>query len=107
MVVEDPPGDVEQIADERVTQRVMRGGAVAAHGDDAVVAKDGELLRDEGLVEVQELLELVDGVAAPAEDLEQPDAHGVGERAEEAGLEDLQIARRGRPRAPGRVHDKT
>src|SRR5689334_4744128 len=107
IVVEDPAGDVEQVADQRIAQRVVRGGAVPAHGDDAGAAEHGELLRDDRLAEVQQLLQLLDGAALAAEDLEQPDSDGVGERAKEAGLEELELARRRgprRPRAPRRDH---
>ena len=59
--------------------------------DDPLVAQHSQLLGDERLIQRQEVLQLLDRAAPADEDFEQADARGMGERAEEARLEGLQI----------------
>src|SRR5262249_11800336 len=92
VVVENPARDGEQVADERVAQRVPHREPLLARLDDVPVAQHGELLRDDRLSEGERLLQLLDGAAAAHEDLEDPDARGMGEGAEELRLERLQLS---------------
>jgi hypothetical protein len=44
MIVEDPTGQIEQLADEWVTQRISDGQSFLLRCHDALVAEHGELL---------------------------------------------------------------
>jgi hypothetical protein len=94
LVVEDPPGHVEEVADQRIAHGISDGRALLAGRHDVLGAQDGELLRHGGLVEVEEGLELLDAPLAGAEELEDPDAERVREGLEELSLEGLQTGRR-------------
>ena len=54
-------------------------------------AQDGQLLRDDRLVDAEGVLELLDRPLAARERLEDADADRVGEGPEELGLERLQL----------------
>ena len=56
------------------------------------MAKHCKLLRDDGLLERQRFLKLVNGAPATHEKLENANAGGVGERAKELSLERLKFA---------------
>ncbi len=97
MVVEDATRDVQQVGDQRVPQGVSDRRPLFLRGDDAAVAQHGELLGDERLVERQGVLQLLHRASARREDLEDSDAGGMGEGAEEPRLEHLELS--GRPSA--------
>ena len=61
VVVEDPASDVEQLADERVPQRVSHGRSLLQRGHNALVPKDGQLLRDDRLPFLVEQLDTLIG----------------------------------------------
>ncbi len=92
MVVEDAPRDVEEVGDRRVAQRIPDGETFLLRGDDPLVPEDGQVLRDDWLSEREVVLEFLHRPAAVRQDLEDPDADGMRERAEEAGLESLELA---------------
>src|SRR5678815_3319231 len=66
-IVENPTCDIQQRAEQRVAQRVANGRSFLARRDDALVAKNGQLLRHDRLVERQFLLQFLDGAFAPHE----------------------------------------
>ena len=92
MRVEDAAGNLEQVADERVAQGVSDRQPLLLRRHDALVAQDGEVLRNDRLLQRERLLQLLHGAAAAHEDLEDPDPGGMREGAEEPGLERLQLA---------------
>src|SRR2546426_2792225 len=96
LVVDDPPGDVEQLAQRLVADRVADRRALPARADDVLGAEDRELLRHRRLVEVEDRLQLPHATLADAQELEDPDADRMREGLEELGLEGLQL--RGRRR---------
>ncbi len=71
----------------RVADAVDDGGAASLGGHDVAAAQDGELLRDRRCGRSDRVLELPDAQRPPAEQLEDPDPHRVGERLEELRLE--------------------
>jgi hypothetical protein len=92
MIVEDAAGDVEQLANERVTQRVTDGQSFLLRRNDVLISKDRQLLRDDGLVEPQCLLQFLHGASTSHEDLQRSDSGGMRQRSEELGLERLELA---------------
>src|SRR3990167_2615673 len=96
LAVEDPPGDVEQLADQWVAHGVAHGRALLARADDVLAAQHGELGGHGRLVEVEGGLELLYAPLAPAQGLEDADADRVREGLEELRLERLQLVRRRR-----------
>ena len=95
LVVEDPAGDVEQVADQRVADGVTDADAGLGSDDDLAGAEDRELLRHHRLLEPELFLQLLHGAVALDQDLEDADPDRVGEGLEEAGLEGLERADRG------------
>src|SRR6266542_5660802 len=91
MVVEDPPGDLEQFPQGGVAGRVADGRPLLAGLHDVLGPQHGELLGDGGLVDTEGLLELVNAPLARDEDLEDPDADRVRESLEEFRLEGLEL----------------
>src|SRR4029079_18178642 len=81
VIIEDPPGESEQVADQRIAQRVANGQSGFFRAHDALPAEHGQLLRDDRLIEGQGGLQLLHGAAAAYQDLENPDAHRVREGA--------------------------
>src|SRR3989338_6111999 len=96
LAVEDPPGDVEQLADQGVAHGVAHGRALLARADDVLAAQHGELGGHGRLVEVEGGLELLYAPLAPAQGLEDADADRVREGLEELRLERLPLLRRRR-----------
>ena len=92
VVVEDAASDGEQVADERITERVTHRKAFLPRLHDVLIPQHGELLRNDRLAERERRLELLDRAAAMDEDLEDADARRVRQRAEELRLERLQPA---------------
>jgi hypothetical protein len=92
VIVEDPAGDAEQLADERIAHDVSHARAFLAASNDVLRSQDGELLRNHRLIDVEDPLQLVDAALALEQHLEDLDADRVGQRAEEFGLETLQLA---------------
>lgn len=56
MVVENPPGDAEQFADQWVTDDVSNARAFLAARHDVLRPQDCELLGDNGLIDVENFL---------------------------------------------------
>ena len=107
MMVEDVTGDVEQVADQRVAQRVADRRSFFLRRDDVLVAEHRELLRDDRLIEGQRVLQLLNGASAADEDFQDSDPNRMRQRPEELGFEDLQFADRrrcGGPAARRRRH---
>src|SRR5262245_34527675 len=96
MIVEDSARDVEQIAHQRIAQRVPNRKPRFLGRHDAVVSEDGELLRDDRLLERQRLLKLLNRASAADEDLENSNPGRIPQRAEEARLEGLEFTDRAR-----------
>jgi hypothetical protein len=103
MVVEDPAGDVEQIADQRVAQRVSHRQSLLLRGHDGLVPQYRQLLRDDRLLERQLVLELLHGAATAHEDFQDPDPGGMSECSKELRLERLEFTGRHRLYGPLRV----
>src|SRR5262249_38748267 len=95
LVVEDAPGHIEQVADQRVANGIANGRALLARDDHVLGSQDGELLGDRGLVEPQRGLKLLDAALADAQHLEESDPDRMRERLEEIGLEALEVGGRG------------
>src|SRR5258705_4914301 len=51
--------DTQQLSDEAAAERVIRERAVLARGDQVTRAERGEMLRDDRLVELQRVLDLL------------------------------------------------
>ena len=79
MIVEDPAGDVEQITDQRVAQRVSHRQSFLLRRHDVLVPQHGQLLRDDRLLQRQRVLELLHGAAAAHEDFQDPDPGGMSQ----------------------------
>lgn len=92
MIIEDAAGDVEQVGHEGVPERIPDRRTFLVPGDDALTAKHGELLRHDGLVERQSILQFLHSPPSLDEELYHADPRGVGQRSEELGLEALQFA---------------
>jgi hypothetical protein len=91
MIVENATGNLEEVVDQRIAHHIADGRPLLARDDDVLRAQDGELLRDDGLFEVERLLQFLDAALAAHECLEDADAHRVGECPEEFGLECLKV----------------
>jgi hypothetical protein len=91
MIVEDPAGDIEQLADEWVTERVSHRQSFLLRGDDALVAEHGQLLRDDWLLEGQYLLQFLHRTSPSLEDLQHSDPRGMGQGSEKLRLEGLKL----------------
>jgi hypothetical protein len=92
MIVEDPTGQIEQLPDEWVTERVSHGQSFLLGRNDPLVPEHGQLLRDDRLVERQRFLQFLHGTCASHEDLEHSDPCGMGQGAEELRFECLKLA---------------
>ncbi len=91
VVVEDPPRDAQEFRDQRITHGVPDVDAFLAAGHDVVGAQDGELLRYDGLLDTERVLQLLNALLAVHEDLEDLDPNGMRERLEERCLECLKF----------------
>src|SRR5262245_8690874 len=91
VVGEELARDAEQIADERAAQRVEGLGPLAPNGHDVLRAQRRELLRDDGLLEAEGVLQILHRALALDEALEDADARGMRERSKEFGFDRLQL----------------
>jgi hypothetical protein len=91
MIVEDPPGEAEQLADERVIYRISHSESFFSPRDDVLIPEHGQLLRDDRLIEHQCLLQFLHRPSASHEDLQHADPDWVGQRAKEPRLEYLEL----------------
>jgi hypothetical protein len=87
LVVEDPAGHIQEVAHQRVAERVANGESFLLGGENGVVPQHGQLLGHERLGQVQGVLKFLDRAAPAHEDLENLDARGMSEGAEELGFE--------------------
>src|SRR6266545_5649939 len=90
-MAEQLAGDAQQLGDQPAAQRVIGQGAVLAHADQVTRAERSEVLRDGGLIELERVLHLLHRPLLRGQKLEDADARGVAERAEQIGLERLKI----------------
>lgn len=101
MIVEDLSRDIEQLTDERVSQRVSHRQSFLLRRHDVLVAEHGQLLRDGRLIERQRFLQFLHRASPADEPLQQADPGRVGQRAKELGLERRELAGGRRARFPG------
>jgi hypothetical protein len=92
MVTEDAAGDIQEIAQQRVTQGIPDGRPLFAGRDDILGAQDGQMLGEGGLANLEFALEFLHALFAAAERLENPDPQRVRQGPEEFGLESLKLA---------------
>ena len=92
MVVENAAGDGQQLTNGRISKGVPHGDTLFVRPDDSQLPQNRKLLRDDGLIQVQRVLQLLDGAVAPREDFENADPSGVSQRPEELCLERLERA---------------
>ena len=90
LVVEHATRHLEEVRHEAVTERVAHAGADLGGGHDVLGPQNGELLRDGRLIEIEDVLQVLNAPVAGGEELENPDADGMGQGLEELGLEGLQ-----------------
>ena len=83
---EEATAGVEDLPDVRVADPVEDAGAGLASFDETPGAEDGELLGDEGRVDLEVGLEVGDARLAVAEKLEDADAGWVAQGLEQLGL---------------------
>jgi hypothetical protein len=93
MVVEDAARYLEQLPDGRVSQRVPYRQALFLRRHNALVPENGELLRHDGLVQIQSLLQFLNRTIAPNQDFENLDANRVRQCPEELCFEGLKLGR--------------
>jgi hypothetical protein len=93
MIVEDAAGDIEQLADERVAQGVADRQSFLLRRDDVLVAKNGQLLRNQRLVECECFLQFLHGPCSPDENLQHANSGGMRQGAKELRFEGLQLIR--------------
>src|SRR6185369_13550699 len=86
VATEDLTRHVEQLAHRGVAHGVAHRHAVLARLDDVLRAQAGQVLRDDRLVELQRLLQLLHASAAVAKNLQDAYADGVPEGLEEVRL---------------------
>jgi len=91
VVGEDPPRNAQQISKQRITHGIPDRRPLLPRDDDVPAPKHGELLRDDGLSEIELALQFLDAAFAAHQDLEQPDPHGMRQRPEHVRLEDLKL----------------
>src|SRR5262245_19375215 len=91
VAAEDLACDVEQLADRGVAHRVAHRHAVFARLDHVLGAQASQMLRDDRLVELQRLLQLLHAAAAVPENLQDSNADGMAKRLEELCFERLQL----------------
>lgn len=92
MVIEDSSSHGEQLSDERVADEIAYARAFFTSGDDVSCPQDGELLRHDGLIDFQNVLELLHAPLALQQHLKDLDPDGVRESAEEFRFEALELA---------------
>jgi hypothetical protein len=85
--VEDPPGRVEKLEELGVTNSVDHRRAATFRDDDVPAAENGELLGDRRRRDADRVLHLPDAQRPTSEQLEDPNAHRMGQALEELGLE--------------------
>ena len=83
---QDRPCGEQQVADFRHADRIDDLAAVATLHDQAGPAQDGQLLGEVARLDLDPVKQLVDGVVALAQQLQDADPCRVAERAEELGL---------------------
>jgi hypothetical protein len=93
MVVENAPGYGEKLADEGVAHEVAHTRAFLAPSHDVLRSQHRQLLRDDRLVDLQELLQLLNAALALEQPLEDFDSDWVRERPKELRLEALELTR--------------
>lgn len=79
------PDAIEDVRDLWLDDPVVDAGAVASRGDDALGAKDRQLLADDRLARIQLVLQVGDIALADFEQLEDPETKGVAEHANDPG----------------------
>ena len=94
VIVENATRRIEELADEGIAQRVAHRRSFLVGRHDVLIAEHGQLLRHDRLLERQRVLELVDRPTPLNQHLEDADPNGMRQRAEEAGLERLELAPR-------------
>ncbi len=90
-MVQQLAGDAEEIGDQGTAQGIAGERALLADGHEVPRAQGGQMLRDHRLPELERFLQFDDGAFTFAEQLEDPDADGMGERAKQIGLDGLQF----------------
>ena len=92
MIIENPPGQIEQLADQRVSNLISHRQSLFLCRHDSLIPEHGQLLRDDWLVQGQCLLEFLHGAPTAYEDLQHADPSRMGQGTKEPGLEQLQLA---------------
>ena len=92
VVVENPSGDGEQLADEGIAHEISDARAFLAARDDVLRSQNGELLGDDRLIDFENLLQFLHASLALQQHFEDLDPDRMGERPEEFGFETLQLA---------------
>ena len=92
VIVENSSGRQQQVADQRIAHGVAYAGALFPAGDDVLRAQYRELLRYDGLIQLENVLKFLDAAFALEQHLEHRNADRVGQRTKEIRLEALQFA---------------
>jgi len=92
MIVENAARDLEELPDGRVSQGVPYRQALFLRRHNTLVPENGELLRHDGLVEIQCFLQFLNRAIASNEDFENLDADRVRQCPKELCFERLELA---------------
>lgn len=91
VIVENPPRDGEEIANERISHGVAHADALFAASHDVGGAQNGKLLGDHRLIDPEGFLQFLNAFLPFDQELEDPNANGMGQSPEERSLERLQF----------------
>lgn len=84
---EHAPPDVEQLADQWITEAVVDGAIATRALDDALSAQDAELLRRRGWLDLELTEQVPDAHLSVPQQLEHPQTQRMAKRLEEPSLE--------------------
>jgi hypothetical protein len=89
VVVKDPTREAQQVTDERIPDGIPHGHPFLPRRHDVLAAEDGQLLRNDRLIERERLLEFLDSAPPSHEQFQHADSDGMRQRTEEQSFESL------------------
>jgi hypothetical protein len=83
VVVKDLPGNIQQVKNLRIANRIQNTLPVLPSDNNVASSQDGQLLRECALFYVESEAKSGDSDFTPAQFIENPGSHGVSQRSKE------------------------